>query len=172
MITSMYESAKLCVNKYSKLSDFFNSNAGVKQGEPLSPFLFLMYINDVFEHLKTGIEVDFDQLSIFMLMFADDMILISKTDAGLQLLLNQLHSNCNEWNLAVNVNKTNTVIFCKRKSNHNLEFRYGNFVIDIVDSYVYLGVNVNYNGKFKVALETISNQATRAIYGLKKGIQI
>ena len=127
-----------------------------------------MYINDVFEHLKTGIEVDFDQLSIFMLMFADDMILISKTAAGLQLLLNQLHSYCNEWNLTVNVNKTKTVIFCKRKSNHNLEFRYGNFVIDIVDSYVYLGVKFNYNGKYKVALETISNQATRAIYGLKK----
>ena len=69
MITSMYESAKLCVKKYSKLSDFFNSNAGVKQGEPLSPFLFLMYINDVFEHLKTGIEVDFDQLSIFIHIF-------------------------------------------------------------------------------------------------------
>ena len=88
--------------------------------------------------------------------------------AGLQLLLNQLHSYCNEWNLTVNVNKTKTVIFCKRKSNHNLEFRYGNFVIDIVDSYVYLGVNFNHNGKYKVALETIANQATRAIYGLKK----
>ena len=86
----------------------------------------------------------------------------------MQLLLNQLHSYCNEWNLTVNVNKTKTVIFCKRKSNHNLEFRYGNFVIDIVDSYVYLGVKFNYNGKYKVALETISNQATRAIYGLKK----
>ena len=60
------------------------------------------------------------------------------------------------------------LFYCKRKSNHNLEFRYGNFVIDIVDSYVYLGVNFNYNGKFKVALETISNQATRAIYGLEK----
>ena len=103
-----------------------------------------------------------------MLMFANEIILTSKTDAGLQLLFNQLHSYCNEWNLTVNVNKTKTVIFCKRKSNHNLEFRYGNCVTDIVDSYVYLGVNFNYNGKFKVALETISNQATRAIYGLKK----
>ena len=73
-----------------------------------------------------------------------------------------------DWNLTVDVNKTKTVMFCMRKSNHNLEFRYGNFVIDIVDSYVYLGVNFNYNGKYKVALETISNQATRAIYGLKK----
>ena len=69
---------------------------------------------------------------------------------SLKLLLNQLHSYCNEWNLTVNVNKTKTVIFCRRKSNHNLEFRYGNFVIDIVDSYVYLGVNLNYNGKFSI----------------------
>ena len=38
----------------------------------------------------------------------------------------------------------------------------------IVNSYVYLGINFNYNGKFKVALETISNQATKAIYGIKK----
>ena len=52
--------------------------------------------------------------------------------------------------MTVNVNKTKTVIFCKRKSNHNLEFRYGNFVIDIIDSYVYLGVNLNYNGKFSI----------------------
>ena len=29
------------------------------------------------------------------------------------------------------------------KSNHNLEFRYAKFVIDIVDFYVYLGVNFN-----------------------------
>ena len=102
-----------------------------------------------------------------MLMFADDNILISKTAAGLQLLLNQLHSYCDEWNWTVNVIKTKTVILCKRKSNHNLEFRYGNFVIDIIDSYVHLGVNFNFNGKFKVALETISNQATRTIYGLE-----
>ena len=120
----MNKSTKLYVKKVSKLSDFFNSNAGVKHGEPLSPFLFLMYINDIFEHLKTGIEIDVDQLSIFMLTFADDMILISKTAAGLQFLLNQLRSYSYEWNLTVNVNKTKTVIFFKRKSNHNLEFRY------------------------------------------------
>ena len=50
---------------------------------------------------------------LVMLMFADDMILISKTAAGLQLLLNQLHSYCKEWNLTDNVDKTKTVIFVR-----------------------------------------------------------
>ena len=46
IIKSMYTSVKLCIKHQSSLSDFFENNAGVKQGEPLSPFCTLTtYLN-------------------------------------------------------------------------------------------------------------------------------
>jgi hypothetical protein len=40
-IRCMYESVKACVRSLKSVSDFFKCNVGVKQGEPISPLLFL-----------------------------------------------------------------------------------------------------------------------------------
>ena len=43
----MYEVVKVCVRSTPNLSDFFESYVGVKQGEPLSPFLYIIFIDDM-----------------------------------------------------------------------------------------------------------------------------
>ena len=164
----MYAATKLCIRHFSTLSEFFNSNVGVKQGEPLSPFFFIMYINDVFEYINSGNDLDVEQLAIFMLLFADDMVIMSKDPLELETMLNRLYDYCVEWKMNVNINKTKTVIFCRRKGNNNIVFNFGPDNIDIVDSYVYLGVNLYYYGKPKCTLDSIANQATRAVFGLRK----
>lgn len=47
VIYNLYTKAKSCVKKGRDISDFFNCNVGVRQGENLSPLLFAMYINDL-----------------------------------------------------------------------------------------------------------------------------
>ena len=96
-----------------------------------------------------------------MLLFADDMILIAKTPQGLQMLLNKLYIYCNEWHIKVNTQKTKTAIFCSRKSNINVN-NYSNN--EIVDSYIYLGVYLNFNGKLTHATNNNANQAIRALH--------
>ena len=46
VIRNLYCKAKSCVKSNGKLSDYFNCNIGVRQGENLSPLLFAIFLND------------------------------------------------------------------------------------------------------------------------------
>jgi hypothetical protein len=55
----------------------FDASIGLKQGETLSPLLSILLLNDInncldFNNLS---EVDLNQLSMYMLIFADDIVL-------------------------------------------------------------------------------------------------
>ena len=47
ILKSMYNSVKACIKYNNKFSDFMRSDAGLKQGDPLSPILFMFFINDI-----------------------------------------------------------------------------------------------------------------------------
>jgi len=50
ILQSLYNSVKVCVklSATSGLSDFLDISLGIKQGEPLLPILFILYINDIY----------------------------------------------------------------------------------------------------------------------------
>ena len=48
------------------------------------------------------------------LLYADDLVLISKSADGLQKVLSILEKFCNEWLLSVNLKKTKVMIFQKK----------------------------------------------------------
>ena len=49
----------------------------VKQGEPLSPFSFFYFINDMSTYLHDNavVHITIEELLIFLLMFADDTVI-------------------------------------------------------------------------------------------------
>ena len=52
-----------------------------------------------------------------LLLYADDLILMSESAAGLQKQLDALASFCEERQLTVNLSKTKVVVFEHRRSN-------------------------------------------------------
>ena len=70
-------------------TDWFDVPNGVRQGDPLSPNLFNIFINELVKYLKSlkiGIGNGHD-LKIIVLLYADDIILLGSDETGLQSLL-------------------------------------------------------------------------------------
>ena len=62
MIKSIYTNVKSCVRLSSdiEMSEFFDVTLGLKQGEPLSPILFILFINDIVNSIDFNILSDND----------------------------------------------------------------------------------------------------------------
>ncbi len=101
-----------CVKTNNGITESFSSTCGVKQGCNLSPTLANVYQNDLhdlFDNECTPVELA--GLKMNLLSWADDLVLMSSSAAGLQRWLNKLEIYCYKWNLEVNNSKTKCMVF-------------------------------------------------------------
>ena len=73
-----------------------------------------------------------------LLLYADDLILMSDSASGLQKQLDALASFCEQRQLTVNLSKTKVVVFEKQRSGM-CDFRLNGATVERVDRYKYLG---------------------------------
>jgi hypothetical protein len=144
-IMRLYESVLGRLRMAHGLSDFIQSTIGVKQGCPLSPTLFGIYIDELesflHEHIQEGDGCLLHQVLISLLLFADDLVLLASTPEGLQRQIDALASFCDLRQLMVNLGKTKVLIFNASKSSlTDLHFYYRGAEIEITTTYTYLGV--------------------------------
>ena len=134
-----------CVRIINDFTDWFSISSGVRQGDKLAPTLFAVLINDLASDVNAvecGVRVS-EQI-ITLLMYADDIILISDYPEGLQQQLDGVHTWSTKWHLSINIDKTKVINF-RRASDPctTLSFVLGGNNIDIVNSYRYLGLELN-----------------------------
>lgn len=161
LIRSMYTEVKSCVRHLNTLSDLFDCNVGLMQGEICSPLLFALFISDIENSLQENMDagITLDQLSLYLILFADDAVILSDTPEGLQLSLNKLKSYCETWNLTVNVDKIKIIVFRKGGLLSQRErWFYNGAEIEIVNQFNYLGVVFTPGGSFIKASKTLSGK--------------
>ena len=144
------------------------SNTGVRQGDTLSPDLFKIFINDlpdIFDNTCHGVDIGTYHLNC--LLYADDVILLSQNETGLQNCLNKLENYCTDWCLDVNLDKTKVLIFNKAGKLYNYEFKYNGETLENVREYKYLGVIFCISGSFSVASSELYKKALKGIFKLK-----
>ena len=93
-------SIKIGENKTQPLS----YSRGVRQGCILSPLLFNLYLNNLphlFENTLPDPFVLPNGIKINSLLYADDLVILSRSKIGLQNCLNALSLYCDKWKLNI-----------------------------------------------------------------------
>ena len=147
---------------------------GLKQGCPISPLLFNVYINDLEQYLDLfgsdpGVSVGTTTISSFM--FADDVVILANSPDQLQQRITRLSAYCKCWGLSVNTEKTKVMIF-DRNGFSNLHrhsaFLFENETLEVVDSYCYLYILLSSTGSFHMASQNLSEKAKKVSYILNR----
>ncbi len=95
-------------------SSWTTIKAGVPQGSILGPLLFLVYINDIVHNIGANIRLFADDTSLFLVVENPDVA--ART---LNYDLNTISNWAKKWLVTFNPNKTESILFSKKKVSHN-----------------------------------------------------
>ena len=111
-------------------------------------------------------------INLFILMYADDTVLMAETPTGLQQMLDSLSTYASKWDLTVNTEKTKIVIFRNGgKIKDNEKWTFNGDDLEIVNEITYLGMLFNYNGKFLKTQKHIAEQARKAYFAINNKLK-
>ena len=163
-LRSYLSDRKICVKIKGTESKQCNMNVGVPQGSVLGPLLFLIYINDLPNHIEAE----------KIVMFADDMsfVVSAQTTADLEVKIKNIFETFEKWcrsNLLImNADKTVIVKFslqsCAQTSykiNLNLELKSQKFT-------KFLGLYLNSTLDWSEQIDNICTKINKSYFALSR----
>ena len=155
-----------CGNTYSPSSE---QDHGVPQGSVISPTLFTIMINDIFN----DIELINQQLKFSM--YADDLVVwythssVDQANQIIQLVLNKIQLWCDQWGLEISPKKSAVLIFSKRIRHVKpyIPLKLNDQIIPIVKTFKYLGITLDPGLNFTSHFKDIVQRCTRRLNIIK-----
>ncbi|KAK0152499.1 LINE-1 reverse transcriptase [Merluccius polli] len=106
-VRSLYARCQSLVRIAGNKSDMFPVRVGLRQGCPLSPILFIIFMDRI-SRRSQGVEgVRFGDLRIGSLLFADDVVLLAPSD--LQLSLDRFAAECKAAGMRISTSKSESM---------------------------------------------------------------
>lgn len=167
-LKSLYSQTSACLKINGELTNFFNIPNGVRQGDPLSPTLFSIYIDSLLSELKSlNLGIDINDLILTVLAYADDLVILTDSEEKMQHLLNVLTSWCKQWRLSINNTKSGVVHFRhSRSARTEYNFELAGKPVEVLTEYKYLGIILDEHLKYKSATKMLANAGGRALGGI------
>ncbi|XP_072035532.1 sacsin-like [Amphiura filiformis] len=164
ILTGLNKTVKACIRKGNTISEFLTCTTGLKQGCLLSPLQFALFISELSNFLDNngahGFQLYPDITEINSLYYADDIVIMADTVGGLKKHIASLQEFCLNWEMKVNINKTQIMIFRKGgRIRRDEAWFYQNNRHDVVKSYRYLGIQLSTGNAWGRATRALADQA-------------
>ena len=146
-----------------KMSKWMPVLSGIPQGTVLGPHLFILFINDIINSVKTSTAR----------LFADDCI-IYKTianQADENLLQNDLDNLLNwadKWGMKFNASKCNVMRISRQKDPGRTNYKMMGEQLGEVTTHQYLGVHIQNNLKWNKQAKHASDKATKILNFIRR----
>ncbi|NRA93460.1 MAG: reverse transcriptase family protein, partial [Psychroserpens sp.] len=161
VIKNLYTKVQSCVLLGREKTQYFNVDEGVRQGCVLSPILFSIFINKLAKDIiNSGLGIPIKGRKVALLLYADDIVLIANSRKDLNRGLEIAGNFGYNWRCKYNAKKTQVVIFGKGKK-EKLKWKIGAHVIQQVDSYKYLGIEMENKLKWKLFKRRLIEKAEK-----------
>ena len=153
----------------SKIEDI-RLNRGVKQGDPVSPVLFNIVIDELLDTLPSEVGAHINGIRLNSMAYADDIIIISESKSGMEKLLKTTKDFFDQRSMKINVGKCFSLAFTTTvKDRAPYVIKSSSFKIDnkdipatsYNDFFKYLGIRFDPNGKMTANINELNAMLER-----------
>ncbi len=149
-LSHLYENATLHLG-----TSYTKCKKGVRQGDPISPILFILAMGEVLEEALPEVGIGWGTEQLGSIAYADDLILLADTPGDLQMKLDGLCKVLSKAGMALNIKKSATLTILKDGRRKHLllapstyESKDGTIqAMGVADSQRYLGVYFTWKGR-------------------------
>ena len=154
----LYEEVEASVVLDGEQSRWFKVEKGLRQGCPLSPLLYSIYVMGMVEELEdSGLGVKEEEEWCGALLYADDIVLLAESPDELQRMLDTVGEYAEEWRFTFNAVKSKTMVV--GTSSGGSSWRINGQEMEEVKVFKYLGLWFDRGMRGNVQVEKMAEKA-------------
>ena len=152
VIESMYRAPRFSVREKGKRSTERRQRTGIRQGCPLSPYLFIIVLKAIMADIEQGMTEGERQIITESqptgaeghdkLFYADDTLILASTAEAAELMLRKIRTESAKYNMRLNQKKC---VFLRMSSIHNVYYTDGEAMPEASKA-PYLGTSMDARG--------------------------
>ncbi|TWW73181.1 hypothetical protein D4764_15G0005750 [Takifugu flavidus] len=169
-VQSLYQRSRSLVWIAGCMLDSFPVRVGLCQDCPLSPVLFITFMDRISRRSR-GVEgVEFGGWKISSLLSADDVVLLAPSNRDLQQMLGRFATECEAAGMRISTSKSESLFLARKKVECLL--RVGEEVLPQVEEFKYLGILFTSEGRMERGIDRRIGAASAVMRALNQSVVV